>query len=337
MSLQKTASTMAKEELPPVDKTKTRRPGPSAKNTQQPKISVRKRLRRDLTLLLLLTPGLLFFLIFQYWALGGYVIAFQDYVPFLGIEGSDWVGLENFQAFFGGPAVWQAVRNTLQISALQLIFFFPAPIALAIFLHSVQFDWARKIVQSIVYLPHFISWVIVVALFQQVLGPVGVVNGWLSDAGLSTIDVIGNPSAFQPLMVAQLIWKDCGWGMIIFLAALYRVDEQLYEAAAIDGAGWWRRLWHVTLPSMRPIIVLLFILKLGDILTVGFEQIFLQRNAVGPEAAEVLDTFVYFSGVIDGNWGYATAVGLLKGIIAAVLVYLANKAAHKLGEQGLYR
>jgi putative aldouronate transport system permease protein len=296
-----------------------------------------RRFRRDRLLLLLAVPGVLYFLIFHYIALGGTVIAFQDYVPFLGIGGSEWVGLQNFTAIFTDPAIWGAVGNTLAISGLQLIFFFPAPIALAIFLNSVQFDWVRKTVQSIVYLPHFISWVIVVALFQQMLGDAGVVNGWLNGAGLHTVDIIGNPGAFKPLVIVQVIWKDCGWAMIIFLAALSRVDEQLYEAAALDGAGWWGRLWHVTLTSMRPIIVLLFILKLGDILTVGFEQIFLQRNSVGPETAEVIDTFVYFTGVIGGNWGYATAVGLLKGVLVAALVFAANRVAHRLGEQGLYR
>ncbi|MFC7624931.1 ABC transporter permease [Microlunatus sp. GCM10028923] len=314
-------------------------PAPSARPSrrQEARRDRRRRFRRDWTLLLLLLPGLLYFLIFHYGALAGYLIAFQDYVPFLGVDGSEWVGLANFAKIFADPAIWQAFANTLQISALQLTFFFPAPIALAIFLHSIQFEFIRKFVQNVVYLPHFISWVIVVALFQQVLGATGILNNWLADGGLGIIDVIGNPAAFKPLVVAQIIWKDCGWGTIIFLAALARVDEQLLEASAIDGAGWWRRLWHVTLPSLRPIILLLFILKLGDILTVGFEQLFLQRDSVGPETAEVLDTFVYFSGVIGGNWGYATAVGLIKGLLAAILVYAANKTAHRLGEQGLFR
>nr|WP_322098411.1 ABC transporter permease subunit [Nakamurella alba] len=288
-------------------------------------------------LLALLAPALVYFLVFHYGALFGYGIAFQDYVPFLGVSGSDWVGFGNFEKLFTDPAMWHAALNTLELSALQLIFFFPAPIALAMLLHSITAAPVRKFVQSVVYLPHFISWVIVVALFQQFLSSTGVLNGWLGDAGLGTIDVIANPDAFKPLMVAQIIWKDCGWGTIIFLAALYNVDEQLYESAAIDGAGWARRTWHVTLPAIRPLIVLLFILKLGDILSVGFEQILLQRDSVGPEAGEVLDTFVYYTGVLGGDWGYASAVGLIKGILGAGLVILANKLAHRLGEEGLYR
>ncbi|WP_203453767.1 ABC transporter permease [Jiangella aurantiaca] len=295
------------------------------------------RLRRDAALLLMMAPAVAYFAVFHYGALFGYAIAFQDYVPFLGVGGSTWVGFDNFAQLVEDPAVWSAVVNTLQISGLQLVFFFPAPIALAIFLHSLTYGTVRRFVQSVVYLPHFISWVIVVALFQQMLGGAGLLNTWLADNGWHAIDIIGNPSAFQPLMVVQIIWKDCGWGTIIFLAALYQVNEQLYEASAIDGAGYWRRLWHVTLPGLRPIILLLFILKLGDILSVGFEQMFLQRDAFGPEVAEVLDTFVYYTGVAGGDWGYATAVGLVKGVLGAVLVFAANKVAHRIGEEGIYR
>ncbi|HEY4314778.1 MAG TPA: ABC transporter permease subunit [Actinomycetes bacterium] len=295
------------------------------------------RLRRDWALLLLMVPAVLYFLVFHYGALAGNLIAFLDYVPFLGIAGSSWVGTDNFVQMFHDPAMWHAALNTVEISALQLVFYFPAPLALALLLHSLSGGFVRKFVQSVVYLPHFISWVIVVALFQQVLGGAGVLNGFLGDHGLSTVDIIGNPDLFKPLVVVQVIWKDCGWGSIIFLAALHQVDEQLYESAAIDGAGWWRRFWHVTLPALRPIIALLLILKLGDILSTGFEQMYLQRASVGPQAAEVLDTFVYFTGVGNGDWGYAAAAGLFKGVIGAALIFAANRVAHRLGETGVYQ
>lgn len=162
------------------------------------------------------------------------------------------------------------------------------------------------------------------------------VNSYLGDAGLHTVDIIGNSDAFKPLVVAQVIWKDAGWGTIIFLAALSQVDEQQYEAAAIDGAGPWRRFWHVTLPAIRAVIVLLLIMRLGDILSVGFEQMLLQRDAVGPQAAEIIDTFVYYQGIVGGDYGFAAA-GLFKGVVGALLVYAANKVAHRLGEQGVYR
>ncbi|MFF3131150.1 ABC transporter permease [Streptomyces mirabilis] len=282
-------------------------------------------------------PGLAYFLVFHYGALLGNVIAFKDYVPFDGVWGSRWVGLDNFRRMFEDGEFWDAVLNTLWIAVLQIVFYFPVPLALALLMHSLTRSSIRRFVQSVAYLPHFISWVIVVALFQQVLGDTGMVNSYLGDAGLHTVDIIGNPDAFKPLVVAQVIWKDAGWGTIIFLAALSQVDEQQYEAAAIDGAGPWRRFWHVTLPAIRAVIVLLLIMRLGDILSVGFEQMLLQRDAVGPQAAEIIDTFVYYQGIVGGDYGFAAAAGLFKGVVGALLVYAANKVAHRLGEQGVYR
>ncbi|MFG1811011.1 ABC transporter permease [Streptomyces sp. NPDC049040] len=296
-----------------------------------------KRLRRDWVLLALMAPGVAYFLVFHYGALAGNVIAFKDYVPFDGLWASQWVGVDNFRTMFGDPDFWSAVLNTVWIALLQLVFFFPVPIALAMLLHSLTRDSVRKFVQSVAYLPHFLSWVIVVAVFQQVLGETGLLNNVLGDAHLHSVDIIGNPTAFKPLVIAEVIWKDCGWGTIIFLAALTQVDEQQYEAAAIDGAGPWRRFWHITLPSVRPIIVLLLIMRLGDILSVGFEQMLLQRASVGPDAAEVIDTFVYYKGLVGGDYGYAAAAGLFKGVVGAALVFAANKVAHRLGEQGVYR
>ncbi|MFG2926701.1 ABC transporter permease [Streptomyces sp. NPDC048305] len=278
-----------------------------------------------------------YFVVFHYGALAGNIIAFKDYVPFNGIWGSAWVGGSNFERMLDDGQFWHSVVNTIVIALLQLVFYFPVPLALALLLHSLTWGTVRRFVQSIAYLPHFVSWVIVVALFQQVLGDTGMVNGYLQDAGIHTVDIIGNPDAFKPLVVAQVIWKDAGWGTIIFLAALSQVDEQQYEAAAIDGAGPWRRFWHVTLPAIRPVVVLLLIMRLGDILSVGFEQMLLQRDAVGPEAAEIIDTFVYYQGIVGGDYGYAAAAGLFKGLIGAALVYAANKVAHRLGEQGVYK
>ncbi len=295
------------------------------------------RLARDRVLVLMMLPGVAYFVLFHYVTMAGNVVAFQDYVPFIGFAHSPWVGWANFERMFTDPDFWHALSNTLLISLLQLVFYFPAPIALALLLHSLTRDVIRRVVQSVVYLPHFLSWVIVVALFQQVLSGTGLINGVLGDAGLHAVHIIGNPDLFKPLMVVQVIWKDAGWGTIIFLAALSKVDEQLYEAAAMDGAGAWRRFWHVTLPAIRPIVVLLLILRLGDILTLGFEQMFLQRDAFGADAAEVLDTFVYYTGIINGDYGYATAAGLFKGLVGGLLIYAANRIAHLFGEQGVYR
>ncbi len=238
---------------------------------------------------------------------------------------------------FGDPRFWNAVANTIVVVGLQLVFFFPAPLALALLLHSLVGTTVKRFVQSVVYLPHFLSWVIVVALFQHMLGGAGVVNGWLGDLGLDPIHLIGNPGAYKPLVVAQVIWKECGWATIIFLAALARIDSTLYEASAVDGAGRWRQLWHVTLPGLRGLIILLLILRLGDALSVGFEQIVLQQQAVGKDASEVLDTYVYNNGVVGGNWGVSAAVGLVKGLLGVVLVLTANRIAHIFGEEGVYQ
>ncbi len=305
---------------------------PGAQNKQK-----RFQHKRSIALSLLMFGSFAYFVVFHYGALAGNIIAFKDYVPFDGIWGSAWVGGDNFQRMLQDDAFWHSVVNTIVIAVLQLVFYFPVPLALALLLHSLTWGTVRRFVQSIAYLPHFVSWVIVVALFQQVLGDTGMVNGYLQDAGIHTVDIVGNPDAFKPLVVAQVIWKDAGWGTIIFLAALSQVDEQQYEAAAIDGAGPWRRFWHVTLPAIRPVVVLLLIMRLGDILSVGFEQMLLQRDAVGPEAAEIIDTFVYYQGIVGGDYGYAAAAGLFKGLIGAALVYAANKVAHRLGEQGVYR
>jgi putative aldouronate transport system permease protein len=284
-----------------------------------------------------MAPGLLYYAIFHYGALFGSALAFLDYVPFLGLSGSRWIGLDNFERLFGDADFWRATANTLELAVLQLVFFFPAPLALAMLLHSLTGTRVKRFVQSVVYLPHFVSWVIVIALFQQMLGATGVLNGFLADGGLHTVQILGNPDAFKPLMVAQVIWKDTGWGTIIFLAALSQVDEQLYESAALDGASHWRRFWHVTLPAIRPVIVLLLVLRLGEILSVGFEQILLQRDSFGPRVAEIIDTFVYYHGLQDGDFGFAAAAGLFKGVVGVVLIYAANKISHRMGESGVYR
>lgn len=307
-----------------------------ALTTKRNRPSLWVRIKRDRWMLLLMLPGLAFYLLLYYVPLLGNVVAFEEYVPFLGFINSPFVGLDNFQNMVEDSAFWQAAVNTLEISLLQLIFYFPAPIALALLLSSLISNTIRRAVQSVVYLPHFISWVIIVAIFQQVLGGAGVVNQVLRDHGLYTFDLMTNPALFKPLITAQVIWQGTGWGTIIYLAALTNIDASLYEAAAVDGAGRWRRLWHVTLPGIKAITILLLILRLGHVLTVGFEQILLQRDAVGPQAGEVLDTFVYFHGIVGGDWGLSAAVGLVKGVIGALLVLSANKVAHVFGEPGLY-
>jgi putative aldouronate transport system permease protein len=295
-----------------------------------------QRMWRERWIYLLITPGLIYFVVFQYLPLLGNLIAFQDFSPFLGFFESPWVGLDNFARLFSDPDVGIAISNTLIISLLQIIFAFPIPIALAIMLNNMVSDKARRFLQSILYLPHFISWVIIISIFQQILGGDGFINNLIRGTGGQPLDIMSNPDFFKPLVVIQVVWKDSGWGTIIFLAALTAIDLSLYEAAVIDGANKWRRIWHITLPGIRSTIILLLVLRLGTILNTGFEQIFLQRNAVGAQAAEVLDTFVYFRGVQAGDWGFSTAVGLVKGLVGLILILGANKLARKFGEEGLF-
>ena len=308
---------------------------PSRKAARRP--SRFRRFRRDRFLFLLGLPGVVLVLLFHYVPLAGNIIAFKDYRPYLTIWEAPWVGLNNFAVIFeGDPAFLNALKNTLVISVLQIIVVFPVPIALALLLNSLLSERIKRVAQSILYLPHFMSWVVIVALFQQLLGNAGLYNTWARVNDLPVLRIIGDPDLFLALITSQAIWKDAGWGTIIFLAAISRVDQQLYEAVAVDGGGRMRQLWHVTLPAIRSVIVLLLILKLGDVLTVGFEQIILQQGAVGQDASEVLDTYVYNRGIIDGNFGLAAAVGLVKGLIGLVLVLAANKIAHLFGERGIY-
>ena len=315
---------------------RARTAAPSASHAQP--AARQNRPRRNWTLLWFAIPGMALLLAFHYYPLIGNVVAFKDYLPFIGVWESPWVGLENFEVITGGDARFlNAVKNTLIITAVQTIFVFPLPIALALLLNSLLSERIKRVVQSITYLPHFLSWVIIVAIFQTILGGAGSISTWMRRQGYDGLDIIGNADAFIALITAQVTWKDTGWAAILFLAALSQIPTELYEASAVDGASRSRQLWHITLPGLRAIIILLFILQLGSSLTVGFEQLILQQPAVGIRASEVLDTYVYNTGIVSGHWGEAAAVGLVKGVIGVVLVLGANKVAHMFGEAGVYQ
>ncbi|MEY9932799.1 putative aldouronate transport system permease protein [Catenulispora sp. GP43] len=315
---------------------RSRRGRRTAGTVARPSLTLWQRIKRDRVMLALMLPGFLYFAVFSYAPLFGYLAAFEDYQPYTGFVHSTWVGLQNFTDLFADQAFWSALSNTFVISLIQLILFFPAPIGLALLLNSVASARIRKFVQSVVYLPHFIGWVVIVSIFQEVLGPTGAMQHMMSAVGLPRFDFMSNPGFFPWLVAVQAIWKDCGWGTIIFLAALMAVDQGLYEAAAVDGAGRWRRFRSVTLPGIMPVVILLLILRLGTILSVGFEQILLQRDTVGAKAGEVLDTYVYYHGVATQQWGTAAAAGLIKAVVGLVLVLGANKLAHRFGQEGIY-
>ncbi|WP_438351892.1 ABC transporter permease [Paenibacillus sp. FA6] len=294
-------------------------------------------LKRDKFLYALILPGLLFFLVFKYVPMWGVLIAFQDYSPYLGFLHSEWVGLEHFQRLFSNPDFYRILRNTMAINVLNLIFFFPIPIVLSLMMNEVRRSWFKKTIQSIIYLPHFLSWVIIVGIsFLMLSTSAGVINQLLELVGFSQIDFLTEPRYFWVLLTLQSIWKEVGWGTVIFLAAIAGVDVQLYEAAKLDGAARLRQMWHITLPAIRNVIVVLLILRMGHIMDVGFEQVYLMMNGAVSEVAEVFDTYVYRVGVLQAQFSYSTAVGLFKSVIGFLLVVIANQLSKKFGEEGVY-
>jgi putative aldouronate transport system permease protein len=298
----------------------------------------RAKLHRDKSLIIMTMPALLLLGVFGYAPMLGLVMAFQNYDIYDGFLHSPWVGLANFSLLFSDPAFWHALANTVTLFAVQLVLFFPVPIALAILLDSVLSRRLRSFVQSVVTLPHFFSWVLVITVFQQMLGGAGLLDTFLRNHGVSSpFDIMTSPSTFKFLVSAQLIWKEAGWNMIVYLAALAAISPALYEAAAVDGAGRWRRIRYITLPGLKGITILLLILNLGYALTFGFEQMLLQRGSIGPQSAEVLTTFSYEYGIVQNNFSYGAAAGLFLGVTSLILILAANRVAHAFGEDGLYR
>ncbi len=298
------------------------------------------RVRRALKnrwLYLMVLPGMAYFAIFKYLPMWGVMIAFKDYSPFAGFLGSKWVGLAHFVRFLHAPAFLTVFRNTLILAVYNLLFFFPLPIIISLMLNELRSDVYKRLIQTLIYIPHFISWVVVVGIAYILFTPDGgIVNNLLVQAGREKINFLLSPEWFRPMVVSQVIWKETGWGTILFLAALTAIDPQLYEAARIDGAGRWPQTWHVTLPGIRSMIVILLILRLGSFLDSGFEQIFLMLNPMNEETGNVFDTFVYISGIQQGNFSYATAANLFKSVVGITLVLLANSFAKRAGEEGIY-
>jgi len=289
-------------------------------------------------LYVLLLPGLAYFLIFRYWPMYGLTIAFQDYLPFLGYSGSPWVGLQHFEALFTGPDFGRLMVNTLVLALLTLLFVFPAPIVVALLLNEVRHGVVKRSVQSLIYIPHFLSWTIVASLtyllFSVDYGVIAqVIHGLV---GGRQVDYVAQEAWFRPIIVLQSLWKQTGWGTIVYLAALAGVDMQLYEAARVDGAGRWRQFWHITLPAIRPTIVVMAILTSGHLMDSGFEQIWLMTTSLNRDVADVFDTFVYYVGITQGSFSYATAVGLFKGVVGVVLIFGSNFLAKRLGQRGLF-
>lgn len=305
----------------------------------------RKAFMQHYWLYILMIPGILYMLIFNYTPMAGLVMAFEDFSPYNGdtaiqaLFGSPFAGLKYFEKLFTGPDFWRLLRNTLAISLANLIFAFPAPIILALLLNELRCKWFKRFSQTLVYIPHFVSIVIVAALTYQLFSTTdGVAYHMLVQVfgKQNAPDIMSDPKLFSTMIVGQNLWKETGYGTIIYLAALSSVDTQLYEAAKIDGAGRWQLMWHVTLPAIRGTIILMLIMKVGSLLNTGYEQIFLMQNAMNRSISDVFDTYIYTKGIVNGQYSLATAAGLFKSIVSMVMVVGANKIAKLFGESGLY-
>lgn len=295
------------------------------------------RLWRYRALYLMALPGIVYFLVFKYLPMGGLIISLQDYKPFLGIAGSPWVGFEHFVRLFTEDTFFMLLRNTLVLSLLLMLISFPVPIVLALLLNELRGRFFKRSIQTFIYIPHFMSWVIVVSLFYVMLTTDGgAINNVIVALGGEPIGFLTEPEWLRPMYVFQHVWRTAGWGTIVYLAALTAVDMTLYEAAEIDGANRWKQTWHITLPAIRPTIIVLFILSIGDFLELGFEHMFLLLNSMNREVGEIFDTFVYTAGIQNGQLSFATAVGLFKGLVGLILVVGVNSMAKRLGEEGVY-
>lgn len=301
--------------------------------------SLGTRVRRHWQLYAMLSLPLLFLAVFSYWPMYGIVIAFKDYNVVDGILGSPWVGFKHFDRFVNSYLFWRLIKNTVFLHVYELVATFPLPIMLALALNSVRRKWFSRSVQLITYAPHFISTVIVVGLIAVMVDPnMGVFNRFLGLLGFAPVDLLGDPDYFPHVYVWSGAWQGMGFGAIIYLAALTSVPPELHEAAIVDGASRLRRIWHIDLPAIVPVAVILLILNIGSILSVGFEKVLLLQNSLNLEAAEVIDTYVYKVGLASAvpQFSYATAIGLFRSVVGLVLLILANTFARRFAKSSLW-
>ncbi|WP_310185776.1 sugar ABC transporter permease [Bacillus sp. 3255] len=306
----------------------------SAAGAKTRRQAFRKHMSHHKWLYVFLIPGFLYLIIFKYIPMTGIVIAFQDFSLVRGIWGSDWVGLDNFEYLIQAPDFYKVLRNSLLLSMYQIIFEFPAPILLAVMLNEVRHLLFKRVSQTILYLPHFISWVVLAGMVMNFLSPsTGIVNQLLQTLGHEPIPFLLKAEYFRTIIISAEVWKGVGWGTIIYLAAMTAIDPTLYESAKMDGAGRFQQIRHITLPGITSTIVVLLILQVGHILDNGFEQVFLLYNPMTYDVADVFETYTYRVGLIDGRLSFAAAVGLFKALVGLVLILLANRLARVFGKQ----
>lgn len=299
--------------------------------------SAAKHIKRYGWLYIFLIPGLLSIFLFKLLPMYGLQIAFRDFSIVKGIWGSDWVGLEHFKTLFKSANFTRVLKNSIVTSLLRLLCSFPVPVVLALLLNEVKHAKFKKTIQTVMYLPHFISWVIVVTMVTGLFSKSqGIINELIVSLGGDKVDFLTSTKWFRPLLIGSSIWKEAGWGTIVYLAALAGVDTELYEAAMLDGAGRWQRMLHITLPCIASTITVMLILNMGSILSNGFEQIWLLQNAPNKEIAEVLETYSYQVGLREGRYSFAAAIGFFQSLVGMIMIFVSNFLSKRMGGDGLW-
>ncbi|GAA3410270.1 ABC transporter permease [Paenibacillus hodogayensis] len=298
------------------------------------------RARRDLKLnkyvYLMLVPVVAYYIVFYYVPMYGLQIAFKDFSPGLGLWDSPWVGFQHFESFFGSYYFWRLLRNTLLLSFYELLFGFPAPIILALLLNEIRSNLFKRAVQTVTYMPHFISVVVIAGMMVDFLSRDGLINIVMGFFGIDPIAFLGESSWFRTVFVSSNIWQSVGWGSIIYLSAMSGIDPSLYEAAKVDGASRWKQTMHITLPGIMPTVIILLILQMGNLMSVGTEKILLLYNSTTYETADVIGTFVYRKGILESNFSYSAAVGLFNSIINFILLIAANTISRRTSDTKLW-
>lgn len=297
-------------------------------------------LKRDKFIYLLMLPGLLWYVVFCYLPMFGIVIAFEDYKPFFGIEGiftAEWVGFKHFIKFFQSAYCFRLIKNTLLLSVYSLIWSFPLAIILALFINELRGRRFKKVVQTVSYLPHFLSAVIICGIIRTLTSvDGGLINGIITALGGESIHFLGQPEWFRTIYTVSEVWQSIGWESIVFIAAMTGIDKELYEAAMVDGAGVFRRMWSITIPGIMPVITIMLILRVGSILNLGYEKVLLLYSPQIYSTADIISTYVYREGVLNQNYSFAAAVNLFTSVISMIMVLATNKITKKLGQGGIW-
>ncbi len=299
--------------------------------------SLWKKIAPNWELYLFILPVVAYFIIFHYWPMYGIQIAFRDYKGTLGIWGSEWVGLEHFQRFFNSYYIWRLIRNTITISLYQLLVGFPIPIIMALGFNELKSSKLKKFAQTVTYAPHFISLVVLVSMIQTFLSPsVGMVNRLIEAMGGEAVYFMTEAKYFKTIYVFSGVWQNMGWNSIIYMAALAGVDPSLHEAAIMDGATRFDRIWHINIPSILPTITIMLIMNVGGLMNVGFEKVFLMQNSLNMESSDIISTYVYRMGMQQGQYSFSAAVGLFNSVINFILLITVNTITKKIGETSLW-